>query len=363
MNRRYRSGNMDSALIRLLNHRLHQRWLCRLACGSLVLVWYGLLVAAPVLGQAGALSHVASLKEPAERVQVDGNTLYIAADRTLRTVDITNPSSPRLAATFTFPEQVRSFVVSGHLVYALTDFFGLRVLDVSNPSTPTLRGALQLKGGVVAAALLDPKTILTANMVAGVQVLDVSDLTKPALLTSHFTDGYVQDVFASRPLAYVTDDPTGLHVLDLSQPGSPTEVSVTGLDIPPPPGGVGLVDFPSPRLALVDRPGAKPARVAAVLDRTSGVLLFYDLTNPGAPAKLSTFKAPPRSETLKAHGRRVYVATGAHGLHVIDVSDPQKPASAGVFKTEQPARDVAVSEPFIFVATGAGGVVILRQGP
>jgi hypothetical protein len=339
-----------------------RRWLRRLACGSLVLVWCDLLVAAPVFGQARALSLVASIKEPAERIQVDGNTLYIAADRTLRSVDITNPSSPRRAATFTFAEQIRSFVVSGDLVYALTDFFGLRVLDVSNPSNPTLRGALELKGGVVTAALFDPKTILTANMVAGVQVLDVSDPTKPTLLTSHFTDGYAQDVFASRPLVYVTDDPTGLYVLDLSKPGSPGEVSVTGLDVPPPPGGVGLVDFPSPRLVLVDQPGAKPARLAAVLDRTSGLLLFYDISNPGAPAKLSQFKAPPRSETLKAYGPRVYVAAGAEGLHVIDVSDPQKPASAGVFKTEQPARDVTVSEPFVFVATGAGGVVILRQG-
>jgi len=40
------------------------------------------------------------------------------------------------------------------------------VLDVSNPANPTLRGGLELKGGVVAAALLDPKTILTANMPA-----------------------------------------------------------------------------------------------------------------------------------------------------------------------------------------------------
>lgn len=338
------------------------RWLRRLACGSLVLLWCDLLVAVPAFGQGRALSQVASLTGPAEQVKVDGNTLYIAADRTLRSVDITNPSAPRTAATFTFAEPIRTFVASGNQVYALIDFFGLRVLDVSNPSNPTLRGALALKGGVIASAFLDPKTILTVNMVAGMQVLDVSDPAKPALLTSHFTDGYAQDVFPSRPLVYVTDDPTGLYVLDLSKPGSPAEVSVTGLDVPPPPGGIGLVDFPQIRLALVDRPGAKPARVAAVLDRTSGHLLFYDISSPGAPARLSLFKVPPRSETLKAHGPRVYVAAGAEGLHVIDVSDPQKPASAGVFKTAQPARDVTVSEPFVFVATGAGGVVILRYG-
>ncbi len=341
---------------------LNRRWPSRFACGSLVLVWCGLLVAAPVFGQARALSQVASLKEPAQQIQIDGNTLYIATDRTLRSVDVTNPSAPRPAATFTFGEPIRTFVVSGNLVYALIDFFGLRVLDVSNPASPTLRGALELKGGVIASALLDPKTIITANMVAGVQVLDVLDPAKPALVTSYFTDGYVQDVFASRPLAYVTDDPTGLHVLDLSKPGAPAEVSITGLDLPPPPGGIGLVDFPQLRLALVERPGTKPARVAAVLDRTSSQLLFYDVSNPGTPVRLSQFKVPARSETLKAHGPRVYVAAGAEGLHVVDVSDPQKPVSAGGFKTAQPARDLAVSEPFVFVATGAGGVVILRHG-
>jgi len=338
-----------------------RQWPARLAWGWLVLVSYALL-APPVFGQAQALSPVASLKEPAQQVQVEGNTLYIAADKTLRSVDVTNPSAPRPAATFTFGEPIRAFVVSGNLVYALIDFFGLRVLDISNPSTPRLRGALELKGGVVTAALLDPKTILTANMVAGVQALDVSDPAKPALLSSYFTDGYVQDVSASRSLAYVTDDPTGLHVVDLSMPKSPAEISITGLDIPPPPGGIGLVDFPQLRVALLDRPGAKPARVAAVLDRTSSQLLVYDVSNPGAPVRLSQFKVPPRSETLKAHGQRVYVAAGAEGLHVVDVSDAQKPVSAGVFKTAQPARDVAVSGPLVFVATGAGGVVILRHG-
>jgi len=345
---------MDTALSR--------HWLRRLACASLVLIWCDLLAAPPASGQARALSQVASVTGPAQQVKVDGNTLYIVADRTIRSVDITNPSAPRPAATFTFDEPIRTFVASGNLVYALIDFFGLRVLDVSNASNPTLRGALQLKGGVVASAFLDPKTLLTVNMVAGMQVLDVSDPAKPALLTSHFTDGYAQDVFPSRPLAYVTDDPTGLYVLDLSKPGSPAQVSVTELDVPPPPGGIGLVDFPQIRVALVDRPGAQPARVAAVLDRTSGHLLFYDISNPGAPAKLSLFKAPPRAETLKVQGPRVYVAAGAEGLHVIDVSDPRKPVSAGVFKTAQPARDVTVSEPLVFVATGAGGVVILRYG-
>ena len=334
-----------------------------MACRSLLLAWCGLCVAAAAFGQAGALSRVGAIAGPAQQVQIAGNTLYIAADRTLRTADITNPSAPRPLASFTFAEPIRPFVVSGNLVFTFVDFFGLRVLDVSSSSTPTLRGALALKGGVVAATLLDSRTILTANMVAGVQVLDVSDPAKPAVLTSHFTDGYVQDVFASRPLAYVTDDPTGLHVLDLSTPASPAEVSVTGLDVPPPPGGVGLVDFPSPRLVLVDRPGAKPARLAAVLDRTSGLLLLYDISNPSTPARVSSLKTPSRSHMLKAHGSRVYVAAGAEGLHVVDVADPQKPVSAGVFKTTHPAQDVAVSGPLVFVATGAGGVVILRDGP
>lgn len=341
---------------------LRARRLRRLACGPLVLVWCHLLGAATASGQARTLSQVASIKEPAQQIQIDGKTLFIAADRTIRSVDVTNPSAPRPGATFTFGEPIRTFVASGNLVYALIDFFGLRVLDVSNPSNPTLRGALELKGGVIGSTLLDPKTILTANMVAGVQVLDVSDPAKPALVASYFTDGYVQDVLASRPHAYVTDDPTGLHVIDLSKPASPAEISITGLELPPPPGGIGLVDFPQLRLAAIDRPGAKPARVAAVLDRTSSQLLFYDTSNPGAPVRLSQFKVPPRSETLRSHGPRVYVAAGAEGLQVVDVSDPQKPVASGGFKTVQPARDVAVAEPFVYVATGAGGVVILRHG-
>src|SRR5207247_3994684 len=109
-------------------------------------------------------------------------------DRTLRSVDITNPSAPRATGTITFPQRISAFVASGGVVYALIDFFGLRVLDVSNPSTPTLRGGLELKGGVIGAVLLDPKTMLTVTMVAGMQVLDVSDPEKPGVLPSHARD-------------------------------------------------------------------------------------------------------------------------------------------------------------------------------
>jgi len=336
-------------------------WL-RVACGALALVCADFVQPAVTLGQARALTPVGSIPGPAQRIEVDGRTLYVAADRTLRSYDMTDPTAPRPSATFTFPERISVFAVSGSRVYAMTEFFGLRVLDLSNAASPTLRGALALKGGVIAVKVLDAKTILTANMVAGVQVLDVSEPAKPALLTNHFTDGYVQDVFPSRPLVYVADDPTGLHVLDLSKPGSPAEVSITELDIPPPPGGVGLVDFPSPRLVLVERPGTTPTRVAAVLDRTGARLLFYDVSNPSAPARLSGVNVPRRSETLKAQGARVYVA-GAEGLHVVDAADPQKPVAAGTHKTAQPALDLAVTGSHVFVATGSGGVVILRDTP
>lgn len=332
--------------------------LLRLVCASFLIGCAQLILSAPVTAQTPDLSRIASINGPAELVQVDGKALYVVADRTLRIIDVTNPSVPQAAGAFTFPEHIRSFAVSGSHVYVLADFHGIRILDVSSPASPVLRGSLELKGGYFTIVLFDKNVLLASSILAGLQIIDVSDVAKPALLTSYFTDGYTQSISVSRPVAYVVDDPTGLYVIDLSNPRSPAVVTLVNLNVPRQK-GPGAITTAS--VAVAEAVAGRSPKMAVLLDSTNGLLLFYDVSSPAAPVKMSSFSVPAGSEALVVRESLAYIASGRQGLQIVDFSNPSKPVDSGTFKTMQPAHDVAVSDSFVFVATGSGGVIIFRS--
>ena len=330
----------------------------RLVRASFLLGCAYLVSSAPVIAQTPNLSRIGSINGPADLVQVDGKVLYVVADRTLRIIDVTNPAVPQAAGAFTFPEHIRSFAVSGSHVYVLADFHGIRILDVSSPASPVLRGSLELKGGYFTIVLFDKNVLLASSILSGLQIIDVSDVAKPALLTSYFTDGYAQSISVSRPLAYVMDDPTGLYVFDLSNPRSPAVVTLLKLNVPRQQGS-GAITTAS--VAVSEAVAERSPKVAVLLDSTNGLLQFYDVSSPAAPVKRSSFSVPAGSEALVVRESSAYIASVRQGLQIVDFSNPLKPVDSGNFKTMQPAHDVAVSDSLVFVATGAGGAVILRS--
>lgn len=330
----------------------------RLVCASFILGCPYLTFSAAVTAQTPRLSRIASIDGPGDLVRVDGKFLYVIADRTLRIIDVTNPSVPKAAGGFTFSEHIRSFAVSGSHVYALADFHGIRIVDVSNPASPVLRGSLALKGGHFHIVVFDKNTLLASGILSGLQIIDVSDATKPVPLASHFTDGYAQSISVSRPLAYVIDEPTGLYVFDLSNPRVPAVTTLLDLNVPRQPGAAALTAV---SVAISEAVAERSPKIAVLLDNTSGLLLFYDVSTPAAPVKMSSFSASAGSEALVVRGSLAYIASGPQGLQIVDFSNPLKPVDSGSFKTTQPAHDVTVSDSLVFVATGAGGVVVFRS--
>ena len=306
--------------------------------------------------QTATLARLAEIAGPAELVQADGSRLYIVADRTLRIVDVTNPSAPKPAGTFVFPERVSAFAVSGSRLYVLADFYGMRILDVTSPAAPALRGGLALQGGYFSIAVFDQATILTSGVLAGLQTIDVSDAAKPAARGSYFTDGYAQGIVPARPLAYVIDDPTGLYVFDLSDPGTPAVASLLDLSDPKAQEQGGITNM---SIAL-STPPANASSVLLVLNRTSGLLLVYDVSNAGAPVRKGSVSLSPGAESLAVGGSRAYISKGSDGLQIVDFSNPSQPFSAGFVKNLGTARELAVSGSQVYVATGQS-VLVLGQ--
>jgi hypothetical protein len=324
------------------------------------------LVAASCLtssGAAGAAQDpaIGTIEGSAELVHVEGTRLYVAAERTLRIFDTADASSPRRLGAHTFPEHIRALAVSGTIVYAAGDFYGLRILDAADPAAPVERGSLQMRGGIMTMTTAGSGLVVTTNLSDGVQIVDVSNPAAPAQLTSYFTDAYPQGVAGAGQLLLVTDASTGLYLIDLTTPKSPELITT----LPTTLRRLGSSEspaMPSPDVAIAAPKTAASPTSAVVLNKVTGLVEVYDITDPRKAAKIGTMQLTGRSQCFAARGSLAYVGA-ADGVHMVDVSTPSSPKSAGVFKTAQAPQDIAIGDTHVFVAVGRGGVVIFRQRP
>jgi hypothetical protein len=176
------------------------------------------------LSQTLSFKPIGSIIGPAAMIRVQGGYAYVAADKTLTVVDISNPEAAKPLGAYTFPLKIWGFRVAGSLVYVAADFFEFGILDVSNAAVPMLRGSLKTRGQAKNVAVFGTK-VLVADHMTGLDLIDVSNLAKPVSLDSFFLEGYARDVAISGSLAYAVDSPTGFYVLDLLRPGTLEAVS------------------------------------------------------------------------------------------------------------------------------------------
>jgi hypothetical protein len=295
------------------------------------------------------LAPVGSIAGPADLIEVSGGYAFVAAGKTLTLVDVTDPTAPKAAGAYTFPELIWGFTVTGSTVYVAADTYGLAILDVSNVAAPVLRGALKTPGQAKNVALFGTRA-LVADHVSGIDVIDISTMTKPVLVGSFFVDGFAKDVVTTGTRAFALDQPAGLYAFDLAKAGSFEPMATLTLATPIP---------LRAQLALSKESLNPGPRIAVVVG--SGPLQIYDVSNPQAMRHAATYRTPGAAQRVAFQGTRAYVADGPAGLQVVDLSTPSTPSIVGSFKTATPARDVAVADSLVFVVTASGEVVILRQ--
>jgi hypothetical protein len=310
-------------------------------------VCLAVVAASSAFGQTVALKQVGSFRVPADTVEIRGNYAFVAGGHMLTVLDLSDPSSPKKAAEYAFPEQIWSFRLVGQYAYVAANFFGLGILDVSNPAAPELRASFKTPGQAKGVALVGT-TAFVADHMSGVDVIDLASLDKPTLRGSFFVDGYARDVAASSRFAFAVDAPTGLYVLDPARPGTDEAVGQ-------------VQSATAPQMIDVMEQGG---RVIACLVG-GGALQLYDVTDPAKPVLLATFKTPGgRPARIALDGARGYIADGREGIQIVDLSNPSSPVLIGSVKTALPARDVAVGGGLVVAAVGMGEgkeeVVVLR---
>jgi hypothetical protein len=287
--------------------------------------------------QESTFVQVSSTPVVAEMLEVQGGRAYTILGRLLTVFDVSDPASPKRGGTHTFDDKVWGFTVVGTTLFVAVDKSGLVIMDVSTISAPKLQGSVKTPGQAKSVAIVGTRALVSDHM-SGVNFVDISNLAKPALAGSYFLEGYSRAVSAVGSIVTAVDSPNGVYVFDLSKPGAADPV-----------GSLQNAERPN-TVEMSEGAGGRPD--LAVLTG-SGMVQIYDVSNPAAPAKASTFRAPGvAAQRVALRGRRAYVAGGAGGLQVLDLSTPSKPRVVGEFKAARPVRDVAVSGSHVYIVTG-----------
>ena len=302
-------------------------------------VWFCVFLCAGPSALAIELEVVGSIEGPADLVRVRDGLGYVVAGPTLTIYELSDPSSPRREGSYTFPDQIWGFRLDGDRAYVGANFSGLGILDISEAASPRLVGSATTPSQTKIGSRYGDKLAIIDHM-EGVVLVDLTNEAAPAAADSFFLDGYARDVVTSGSFAYAVDSPSGLYIFDLSQSGP--------LD------PIGVLYTPSTPHWIEVAKDSEPDRTLLV-GAGGGDLQIFDVSDPAAPRKASTFVTPGRAHRAALAGNLAYVADGEQGVQVVDLSDSAKPRLVGSYPSSRSAREVATDGRTVLVVIGERG--------
>ena len=272
-----------------------------------------------------------------QRVVVDGSTAYVAAgDAGLHILDVSDPSAPQEIGNYNAAAGVLDVALGPGVAYVAVDDGArnrgmrvalphLRTLDVSDPRNPIELGIADVSAGALASSLM------------------VAD-------PDHGRVYQYWNLFGA-----IGCDTAGIHVLDVSDPTTPTNVA----DLPAT-CGAGSIAGNGDRFAVAAsagsalslyRPGSAQARTdlmsgvmasgvaldgtllfVAGEDQASGqseVRVFDTSSTGGSPAPLGTYAEAALSHAQgTAAGQRIYLGDRGR-FSIVDLSQPDRPVEVG----------------------------------
>jgi hypothetical protein len=237
--------------------------------------------------------------DAAYALAASGDYLYYARSRSLRVVNVSDPSNPYQVSSLTTPggAPAKMAVAEGRLFWAHQGSpagKGVQVVDISNPSAPLAQPAI-LPGTNLAGVAVEGNLLYVTPLLGGLYIFDVTNLSSAQQLSFLPLDGYSGSVAAGGGYAYVAGDGSGLQIVDVSDPADPALVA--GCTYP----GALVVD-----VRLVGR--------YAVLGLDEGGVAIVDVVDPTNPICNPRQPVPGLGWTVDVSGDHLVVATFFQGL-------------------------------------------------
>ena len=281
---------------------------------------------------------------------------------------------PQLAGSVDTPNDAYDVLLAG--AYALIADYsaGLHVVDISNPTSPAIVSTHNTPGLATHLARDGDIVFVADHALGGVRIVDVSNKLSPVYLTSHTNGTAVMVAYDNGLLAvgYIENKCEILDVTDLAHPqllatyatsGPVRDAVFDGEQVLVTDSGFGLliidVSTPtSPTLigsAAANRPIgiAYDENVAYVCDLDG--LKSYDVGDRTMPSLLDGLSLPGPGVRARIVGTHAVMADHVNGgLQVVDVSSPANLVSATAYVTGNYANGVAVAGEYAYLVDGIG---------
>jgi hypothetical protein len=267
-------------------------------------------------------------------VRVAGNVAYLSrAEDGIRIVSIANPAAPTDLGHFVAPgdyvNDLKLVVGDDSRRYVVTASFPCRTIDVTSPGAPELAAEIPVNAH---SLFIEGQTAYFASGGFGpVEVYSLANPRAPVKLGEwEAPEGAAyHDLYVSGGIAYLSESSGGgLEIVDLRDPANPSRIGFEALD--------GTRYWHSPWLTTV---GGSPLVVHG--DELSGAdggfsVIDADPASSTFMATVGTWTSPRAAVSIHnvmAFGSRVYLAHYYDGVRVIDLSDPTAPAQVGYYNT------------------------------
>jgi hypothetical protein len=275
----------------------------------------------------------------------------------LRMFDVSDALAPAVIDTYApSGAKPRGVTIVANSAYLSRGASGLEIADVSNPSSIGVIGADNTTDDARAIAVDGSYAYLVTESSGGLQVYDVSSPPAPANVASLSFTNNADNIVVRDGKAYIAGTFSGLHIVDITTPASPSLLGTTSL-----PGSAIAYD--------VEVSG----NIAYVSDSNSfqaGGLYIYDTTSPASLTLLGSYDQPTNG--IELAGNVLYTteetnlsttSTIKPAVRIIDVTDPAAPALAGEFYVSSNARDIAINNDYYYVALETGGLGLMQREP
>ena len=367
----------------------------------------------------------------------DGNYAYLAIGNLgMFIYDVSSPGAPVFvksiltggrAAFVSFGAVTIGGVPKGFIFVSNRDTPGCAGINVSDPANPVLTGTLNAvpaASGIAYCPFYAAGKIYVAYGTAGLRILDVSNPSSVALLSTTALGGDSRAVAVSGNYAYVAARDSGIYVVDVTNAASPVKLnslkiarangllcSGNYLYVAAGDSGLGIFNITSPAtpaLVAFSHPGGQTGENVALAGNVLGLtdyskILFFDITTPASPAARGTttvfrtgdegfaiagnYAYVPDGDTLKifgianllapsmvssiytggygymaaVSGNYCYVASEATGIRAVNITNPAAPVEAGYYDGVPQSRGVTANGAYIYTAEKVDGVSIYHN--
>ncbi len=278
----------------------------------------------------------------AEAVAFSGSTVAYSAGSVLRFIQLDDPENPVRLGEVTLPQNVRDIELVPERSIALVscDGNGLQVIDYSNPATPVIASVLDGYGAAWTAVAKG--NVAFVGFSEALVSVDISDPSNLQLLDFPEPTIGAYDAVISGSMLLVTPATGGLAIFDISDPLTPTTLSMSYLEA-----GWNLA--------------VSGTFLFGTIENNIVVVDFSDPVNPEDAGYVQS-SLSPWFEGIAASGPFVFTTADDVGVQIFEWTEVHEFVPVGLWESVASIRGIQVIDDIATVADGHNGLQILNVG-